>query len=159
VNRRVVLVVTVSFLVLLAGGLAGYHLFRSDVADPVAAPRADTRDSLRPTDRGRISTSEAVASRLSVAQTGGLLSTPWRLAYVDGRDLYLDYDIGSSSCDTDRGVYVKETDRRVLVGHYVYDTSVGNPCTADLMVGHGVVHLAKPLGKRSLWHVVVTSDW
>jgi hypothetical protein len=159
VNRRTVLVVTVSCLVLLAGGLVGYRLFRADVRDPVAAPRADKRDPLRPTAGGHVPTSEDVAARLSVAQTAGLLSTPWRLDHVAGRDLYLDYDIGSSSCDTDRGVYVKETARRVLVGHYVYDTGVGNPCTADMKVGHGVVHLATPLGKRSLWHVVVTSGW
>jgi hypothetical protein len=157
VNRRTLLVVTVACLVLLAGGLVGYHLFRADVADPVAAPRAGVRDPLRHVHPAVAGVAEPGLPRLSVVQTDGLLSTPWRLDLVDGADLYLDYDIGSSSCDTDRGVYVKETARRVLIGHYVYDTSVGNPCTADMKVGHGVVHLTRPLGKRALWHVVVPS--
>lgn len=155
-NRRTALVVAVSCLVLLAGGLVGLHLFRADVKDPVAAPRAGDRDPLRPAAGGKAS-AYRTPPRLTVSQTGGLLSTPWRLVSVHGRELRIDYDIGSSSCDTDRGVYVRETDRRVLVGHYVYDTSVGNACTADLQVGHGLVRLTRPLGKRALWHVVVPS--
>lgn len=157
-NRRTVLVVTVSCLVLLAAGLVGYHLFRADVKGPVAAPRAGQRDPMR-LSTGDTPSSYRDVPALTVEQTDGLVSTPWRLVSVNGRNLTIDYDIGSSTCDTDRGVYVQETGRRVLVGHYVYDTSVGNPCTADMGIGHGVVHLAKPLGKRSLWHVVVSSGW
>jgi hypothetical protein len=157
-DRRTVLVVAVSSLVLVAGALVGVHLFRSDPASSVAAPRADRRDPLRPL--GQPSLSHEQPARLTVDETGGLLSTPWRLDRVRGADLFIDYDIGSSSCDTDRGMYVKETGHRVLLGHYVHDTSGGDtPCTADMQTGHGVVHLAKPLGKRTLWHVVVTDGW
>lgn len=156
-NRRSALVVTVSCLVLLSGGLVGLHLFRAEVKEPAAAPRAGERDPMRPSGGGKASAYRS-PPRLSVSQTGGLLSTPWRLVSVRGREVRIDYDIGSSSCDTDRGVYVRETARRVLIGHYVYDTSVGSACTADLQVGHGLLRLTRPLGKRALWHVVVPSD-
>lgn len=149
------LVVAVCSLMLAAGALVGVHLFRSDSRAPVAAPRADKKDPLSP--RGHAALSHEQPTRLTVDQTGGLLSTPWRLDRARGRDVFIDYDIGSSSCDTDRGVYVKETRQRVLLGHYVHDTGGGGPCTADMKVGHGVVHLGQPLGKRTLWHVVVTS--
>jgi hypothetical protein len=159
VNRRSVAVVCVSVLVLAAGALVGIHLFRSDVGGPVAAPRADSKDPLHPIHQASSARSREAPALLSVDQTGGLVSTPWRLVQVSGRDVYINYDIGSSSCDTDKGVYLKETPHRVLLGHYVHDTSSDSACTADMQAGNGVVHLAKPLGKRSLWHVVVADGW
>jgi hypothetical protein len=121
-------------------------------------PRPGMTDPLHPPHRPSQVLPTNTLPLLTVGQVGHLTSTQWGLMEMRGRDLYLQYEIGGG-CDADRGVYVKETAERVLVGHYVHDTSAGNSCTDELRIGYGIVRLQRPLGIRALVHTVVTVPW
>ncbi|HET7070498.1 MAG TPA: hypothetical protein VFI40_06715 [Nocardioides sp.] len=155
--RRTLLVVLAA-LAVLALVVVGLALTSSHESLPRDPPRAGVKDRLDPTYPWANHFSTLRSPSLTTDEASRLTSTRWWLRGVDGRDLWIQYEIGSSSCDTDQGVFVRETAHRVLLGHYVRDTSNGNACTADMSMGEGVVHLDRPLGRRSLWHVVVDLD-
>jgi hypothetical protein len=127
-------------------------------AAETSPPRPGKTDPVSPPDLHGQALPTKQIPVLTADQAGRLTSTPWGLQGVRGRELYLQYEIGGG-CDADRGVYVKQTSDRVLIGHYVHDTSAGNACTDEMKVGHGVVRLQAPLGSRSLVHTVVDVPW
>lgn len=127
-------------------------------ASTVSPPLPGRTDPVHPPNRHDQVLPTRSLPLLTADQAGRLTSTQWGLMDMRGRDLYLQYEIGGG-CDADRGVYVKETARRVLVGHYVHDTSAGNACTDELRIGYGVVRLQRPLGIRALVHTEVTVAW
>ena len=149
--------VGVAVLVLLAGG---WLVVRQTTAADAGRgpPRPGATDSLSPfLPPTAVRWDSADPLTVTQTETDGFDSTPWRLYGAHGRTVRIAYVVGSGSCEVNRGVYVGETARRILVGTYVSHLGGADAaCTADLRIEHVGLRLKSPLGQRTLVHAVVT---
>ncbi len=103
----------------------------------------------------------AVPTILSLAQTKGLTSMPWRL-FAIGRNqdtLGIYYATGDGDCVTPKGVYLAETASTVTVEVLSNTARARRACPARLGLARADVELRHPLGHRQLIHAQVATEW
>lgn len=127
-----------------------------------ADPTPGAVDEKRPSAHGYGSVPLSKARILNRTQTAGGLSLAWVLQGIDNSapSIKIAYDAGDGDCIKPRGIYVHETSTSVLLESVNYWARPrGSACASRQDVRVAEIKLAQPLGKRSLVHATLDSEF
>jgi hypothetical protein len=132
---------------------------------PIAAPRlsAPVTDQMQTTTLPVWATGQprpTLIPSLSKQDASSLTSLPWQfIALNNGRDLEIQYVAGDGDCVLPKGFAVTYSATAVEVWALSRTEMGREACASRLVTGIATLHLAQPLGERSLVHAPTDLNW